>query len=1209
MLLNSLPRPRFFLLALLTFLVAIPVWAGVGGSISGNVKDPAGNVIPNASVGVKDVNTGRLYQTQSDSSGHFTLPVLPVGTYQMTVVAPGFGSYVRKDITLNDNGALTFDVPLAVGSVADTVSVSDYSIHVETTNSQMGEVVSGRQIEAMPLNGRSFTDLLSLQPGVAPMTSITATTVQDVGATQLAPSGTLNPGTISVNGQPEGSNIFIVNGSNAEEDVTSGAAVIPIIDSIAEFRIITNNFDAQYGQFSGGQINVVTKSGTNAFHGNVFEFFRNTDLDAKNYFSSGRGAFEQNQYGGTFGGPIRRDKVFFFADYQHTGQTQGVDSGKIGVPSNADRAGDLADEASSFATVQNFNGANYVVPNTVSGPYLASKVLTRGLGYRVSAGEPYYYTAGEANPNDPSYAPFPTNCTLSSQCVFPNAVIPQGVWSLPAQKLLQYIPAPNNADGTFSTSAYNQLVTDNKGAIRLDANTRLGLLSAYYYIDDFFVNVPYPVSQSGASVPGFNALNEGRAQLIALSDTKILSPSMVNEIHLTLVRDSNDDGQPVGGTNVSLISQGFVNSSGGSSIVALDPKGQSVENVNFNTYSIGAAANQLTQANNSYGISETFTKVLRGHSIKTGMASYIDQVNVHAIAQFNGTFTMNGTETGYDFADFLIGVPTQYNQSQLNPFYARNTYVGAFAQDSWSTKHHLTLNYGVRWDLIEPWTEKYNQISSFVPGEQSVVFPTAPAGIVFPGDPGIARGLAPVHKLDFSPRFGFVWTPQSSNGFFSKLLGGPGNTSIRAGFGTFYTSIEAVSISVLAANPPYGTTYTSSEPPLFGNPFIGAADGATAGQPFPYQFANEHTSASNPDTNLNWTFNPISGIPGFDIRNRAPFTQEYMLSIERQAGRNTILSASYVGTSSHRLEVLIENNPGNPALCLSLSQVNEVARGTLQCGPNGEDSQYISATGQVYNGTRGPLSSNFGSNALQSGIGRASYNALELLARHTSGPLDLIAAYTWGKSMDQSSDIGEEVYPFDPNRSHAISSFSIKNNFVMSYNYRLPFAQFLHPNVFTKGWSLSGITHVSSGFPVTMANPGDNSLIGTNPNGVNNDSIDEPDYTGGSLKLNKNPRTKGNNYFNTADFPLNALGTPGTSKRRFFYGPGTINFDTALSKTVPLLHEKSLYFRIEAFNVFNHASFFGPSAVDGNIGDTTTFGTVVAAGAARIMQAAAKFAF
>jgi hypothetical protein len=224
------------------------------------------------------------------------------------------------------------DASLQVGGATDTVSVSDETLHVETIGTQLGQVITGGEMTAVPLLGRSFTDLLSLQPGVAPATSITSSTVQDVGATTLSPSGTLNPGTISVNGQREFANYFSVNGSDVEEDVNAGTAIIPNLDAIAEFRIVTSNFDAEYGEFSGGQISVITKSGSNRFHGGAFNFLRNTDLDARNYFSPTRGAFRQNQFGGTLGGPIRHDKVFFFADYQGTRQTQGIDTGNISVP-------------------------------------------------------------------------------------------------------------------------------------------------------------------------------------------------------------------------------------------------------------------------------------------------------------------------------------------------------------------------------------------------------------------------------------------------------------------------------------------------------------------------------------------------------------------------------------------------------------------------------------------------------------------------------------------------------------------------------------------------------------------------------------------------------------------------------------------------------------------------------------------------------------
>ncbi len=1152
----------------------------MGGSISGTVKDPSGHVIARASVTVREVDNGLRYQTSTDGAGFYTLPVLPVGHYELDVEAAGFETYQRKNIVLDATAALNFDVVLKPGTVHQTVTVNDSNLHIETSSTQLGDVISGREMTAVPLNGRSYTDLLSLQPGVAPATAITSSTVQDVGATILNPSGTLNPGTISVNGQRETANYYSVNGADAEEDVNLGTAIVPNLDAIDEFHIVTGNFDAEYGEFSGGQISVITKSGSNNFHGNAFEFLRNTDLDARNYFSPTRGAFIQNQFGGTLGGPIRHDRIFFFTDYQGTRQTQGIDTGDISVPSNADRAGNLSDVANELT-------------GTVSGPYLAG-LLTQKLGYSVAAGEPYY-AAG---------------CTQASQCVFPKAVIPQRAWSVPAQRLLHYIPAPNNASGTFSTSAYDQTLRDDKWSARLDANTGLGLLTGYYFFDDYRLDNPYPVAQSGASVPGFDALTAGRAQLASLGDTKTLSATAVNEFHASFLRDDTNLGQPVGGTNVSLASQGFVNANGSDSIVPLDPKGQSVENINFNAYSIGAAANQLIQTNNTWQVNDIFSKVEGNHTMKLGVEFHDDEVNAHAIAQFNGNFVFSGTETGDDFADFLIGAPSQYNQSQLNPFYARNKYVGVFAQDSWLARPGLTLNYGLRWDRIAPWSEKYNQISTFVPGAESVVFPGAPAGILYPGDPGVAKTLAPVSNLGFSPRVGVAWSPQTQpDSVLGRLLGAPGTTSVRASFGVFYSAIQALSIGVLAANAPYGTTYTSPAPPLFATPFVSAASGENYGQPFPYKLAPLNASRSHPDPNIDWSsYEPISGIPGYGIHNRTPYTEEWMLSVERQAGPNTVLSASYTGNASHRQPVLVEANPGNPALCLSLSQPQDVQPGTLTCGPYGENTVYYPVSGSVVNGTREPLGPNFGSNALQSNTGFANYNALELSARHRSGRLEFFAAYTWGKSLDESSNLGEEVNPFNPSLNYAISSFDVRQNFVLSYEYQLPFDQLFHANGLSRGWSLSGITRFASGFPVTLINNGDNSLIGSNPNGVNNSGIDEPDYNGGPLHLNHNPRRNGNNYFDTADFSMNALGTPGTAKRRFFYGPGADNYDMALAKKVKLSDAKSVLLRIEGFNVFNHTQFNGPTAVDGDIG-STTFGDVVSAAPPRILQAAMKFSF
>jgi hypothetical protein len=1173
--------------------------AGVGGSISGAIKDQSGAAIAEASVTVINSNTGVRQSSLADSHGAYSFPVLPVGEYTLEVNHPGFKPYRRTGVVLDTSRSIVLDVVLQVGQRNEAVTVSDSAVHLETSSNQMGEVINSAQMSAVPLDGRSYTDLLSLQAGVAPATSITSSTVQDVGASALSPSGDLNPGTISINGQREFANAFIVNGSDSEEDVNMGTAIIPNLDSIAEFRILTSNFDAEYGEFSGGQINVITKSGSNAFHGDLFEFLRNTDLDARNYFSPTRGTFIQNQFGGTFGGPVRRNKIFFFSDYQGTRQRQGVDTGLIPVPSTADRAGDLSDLASSFYTTQTVNGQSVVTPTTVSGPAWAT-TLSQNLGYPVYSGEPYYF---------PGCTTTSYSAGSTTGCVLPTLQIPSSAWSGPAQNLLQYIPAPNASGNEFATSAINQALRDDKGAMRIDANTGWGLISSYYFLDDYSLNNPYPVAQGGASVPGFNALYLGRAQLFSLGNTKTLNTTSVNEVHFSYLRAFDDLGKPQGGLGVSLASQGFVTSSGTPSIIALAPQNEGVENLVFNNFSIGTNTNELKQANNTFQLLDNFSKVVGRHTMKFGAEVHYDQVNVNPIAQFNGNFLFTGSETGLDFADFLLGIPSQFNQSQLNPFYGRNKYVGVFAQDSFHFRSNITLNYGLRWDRIEPWYEKNNQISTTEPGRQSLVFPGAPPGILYPTDPGVRRTLAPPGD-EFSPRIGVAYAPNAStDSFVGKILGGPGKTSLRAGFGMYYTSIEALTIGVLAANAPYGTTYSSPAPPLFSNPFITASNGQNLGQYFPVTFAPLNSSSTHPDSSLDWSqYVPISGIPAYPITNRIPYTEQFMLSIERQIGDNTVFGASYVGNQSHRLLVLVESNPGDPALCLSLSQTSQVAPGSATCGPFGESNVFTTAASQTVNGTRGPLGPNFGSDTNQATIGNANYNALEMTLRHTSKRLQLFASYTFSKSIDQSSNVGEEVNPIDPALSRALSAFDVKHNFVVSYAYDLPFDRFFGVfNGWTTGWTLSGITHFSSGFPVTLLNYGDNSLLGAEPNGINNYGVDEPQYTPGPLNLNSNPRN-GESYFNTSLFSLQPLGTPGNARRRFFYGPGIDNYDMALLKNMKFGESKSLQFRFEGFNLFNHAQFYGPSSVNGNI-NSSSFGQVVSTAAPRLMQAAVKFIF
>jgi hypothetical protein len=1158
---------RIALFAYLLLALSLLASAQTTGSISGTVKDPSGAVIAGASVTATNTATNIQSKTVTDDNGLYVFPSLPVGRYNVRVENEGFGAQGRNNMQVDANSALTADLTLTMAEKVEEVTVLENATQVETASSQMGQVVTGTEMTSVALNGRSYTDLLALQPGIVPMSTQRPDSIVMAGASvAIAPSGDLNPGNQSISGQREDANGFMVNGGDVKELMNGGTTIIPDLDSIAEFRVLTNNVNAEYGNYSGGIVNVVTKGGGNLIHGSAFEFLRNTDLDARNFFSPERSFYRQNQFGGTVGGPIQKDKIFYFADYQGTRTAEAIDTGLIAVPSLAERSGDLG----------SFSG-------TVSGPYLAN-LLSQKLGSAVSQNEPYNQ-------------------------VFPGGIIPQRVWSAPAQHLLQYIPLPNDGPSTFTTGAYGETIRDDKGSFRVDANhASLGLLSAYYFFDDYTLNNPYPTGQGGASVPGFNALTLGRGQLINLGDTKTFGPSTVNELRLSFMRDSNNVGQPAGGVGPSLASQGFVTGVGTPGIVPLAPSIEGIENTIFNSFVLGTPITNLKQANNTYAVNDNVSKVWGSHTFKGGLALSFEQVSVNPNPTFNGSFLFSGSETGIDFADFLIGVASNYNQADSQSYYIRHKYFGGFAQDSWRVGPTLTLNYGLRWDRMEYWSEKYNQIPTFIPGEQSVVYPNAPPGLVYVGDKGVPNTLVPSSNR-FSPRIGVAYSPGVKDGWLAKLTGGPEETSIRAGYGIYYSVIEGNTMAIDEPQPPYGLSYTSPGPPLFNEPFRTAATGVFSGNPFPLSFPPLNATPRHPNGSVGFTgFEPIAGMTAPPPWNTYPYNENYFLSVERQFGGNTVLSVAYVGSQAHHLLLVYSANSGNPALCLALSQPSAVAPGTPTCGPFGEDATYTTSAGRIINGTRMGLGPAFANDDFDASVGNSNYNALEVTLRHATRNLTFLIGYTFSKSIDQASSISDPGNPYDLSATRALSSFDLPHNFVASYQYKLPFEHFFgHLKGAASGWEISGITRASTGFPVTLQSNGDNSLLGSIPNGVNNHSLDLPDYNGAPLDLNGNPRN-GRPYFNTSAFASNALGTPGNASRRSFFGPGELNFDLALLKNFQFTEARALQFRLEAFNAFNHANFFGPAAVNGNI-DSALFGQVVNAAPPRLMQAALKFTF
>jgi len=1184
---QSYPSPSFKLLRKLIVLLFLTVgfhhfaFAGVTASILGTVKDSSGAIIPGAKVTATNIDTHVAQVVTTNGDGAYNFPALQPGKYEVDISITGFKTFKQTGIVLNVNDALTVDAGMQIGQNDESVTVSANALQLDTTTTQLGEVIEDKQMTSVPLNGRSYTDLLALQPGVSNTNSgigggsSSSNTFQSAGILFPSVSGDENAGNQSVNGMRESANGYLLNGISVQEFAYSGTAVVPNLDSLSEFRIITNNFDAEYGNFSGGQVNVVTKAGNNQFHGDVFEFLRNTDLDAANYFDQNkRGPFQQNEFGGTVGGPIVKDKAFFFGDYQGNRNVVGVSTGVIDVPTAAERAGNFSQV---LTTLPNGTKQNAMIGSSVIGTAWAN-TLTNMLQYPVYAGEAYY-TA---------------NCTSSAQCVFPNAVIPSSVISPISKNVLALgaIPA-GNGNGVYSTSAYPQRLNDDKFSGRVDENTRMGSLFGYYIFDQFTLSTPYPT----ATVPGFAGNTTGRTQAIDIGDTKPIGSNAVNEARLGYLRVNDALNKPASSINATLTGLGFATSGAPGGITPLDPADEGLPEMDFENFAIGQPSRTVRMIENTFQASDNYSRLIGNHSLKFGVAYHFTELKnegptaTTAGAAPNGYFQFNQTlETGVDFADFLIGAPGVFEQGQAPPANERSFYLGAFAQDSWRVRPSLTFNYGLRWDVITPWWDKNNELETLKLGEQSVVFPNSPMGWVFPGDPGIPRTIAPIRYDNFAPRVGLVYAPSFSSGFLGKLFGGAGQTSIRAGYGMFYSAFEGAYAFSVIGDAPYGYFY-SANGTSFANPYQSRATGTITPSPFPYTFPPTNVSASNPDGSVPASaFGVIGTSPGFNPSNRVPYAEQYEFSIERQITSADILTLSYVGTQGHRLLVTQEVNPVNQAACLAIYNLNPT---NPACGPNAEP-----------NSLRAPFGANFGSEGSFSTIGNSAYNSAQINFKHRRGPLQFLLGYTYSKAMDDSSAFGEQVNPYQANLTRALSSFNQPQNFVVSYTYTLPTAHFGGPKLVVNGWQISGITSYTKGLPVYIYENDDRSLLGTDNSGPLPLGIDTPNFAGGPVKL-LNPRTSNGEYFNTSAFSAETIGSLGTARRRFFEGPGIDNYNMALIKNTQFTERYNLQFRVEFFNVFNHTQF---SAANGNF-NSPTFGQATAAADPRIGQLALKLSF
>jgi hypothetical protein len=1058
--------------------------------------------------------------------------------------------------------------------VTESISVDASAVQIQTVTTALGTTIESPQILAMPLNGRSYLDLLSLQPGVAPANT-------NGNYNDRSPSSGLynSSGNVSTNGQPEFANAFLVNGAEVNETKNMGAGLIPDADSIAEFRLLTNSFSAEYGKFTGAVMNTVTKSGTNAIHGTLFEFYRNQGLDAINYFDPSKAALKQHQFGGVVGGPIWRDKLFFFVDYQGTRQVAGASTGNLQVLSDDERNGIFPDS---------------VLTNTVQGAAWASTLVSRGGG-TITAGVTTYDQLGTAV----------TTTGLDSNG---NPISVPGrdisAYIDPVTKLtLPFIPNANQGNGfNFDDSSHSGTLSDTNTAQRIDfLNHKTGDWSFYYHYDKATGVQPVYNNNGVENVPGFPVTVPSRNQLFVMSNTKTIGSSAVNVARISFFRTQVHTAQPSAGSAIPSYSQyGFNTDPTTGGLVNTGTPGypSSLPTLFFNNFGVGNNWLNLYQPETSYGVGDTFSKSMGNHSVTFGGDFRYYQLNARNECGPNGYYNFNGAETGGDVSDYYIGAPNQFVQCSIQLLDNRTRYGALFGQDSWKVKPNLTVNYGLRWDVPRPWSDVYGRLTTPVPGEQSVKFPNSPPGNLVPGDPGVPSTISPTRWNNFGPRLGIAYSPSGG-------IWGQDKTSIRAAFGIYYLGVADNGNFGILGDAPWGLYWASPAPTEFASPYITRSNGVTQGQHFPFIFP------SGPGPFPDFQFGSLMPlyVPGYYNKNKTTTANHYNVSIQRQLDKSTVLTVAYVGSQDHHIEHGEDLLWGDSALCLSLSGVS--------CGPGGEGNVYTQGgntyfgtfTGAInnqgisqnyHNSSGGPVVA-FASATYLQNSGNSNYNSLQVSAERRARDVTFLASYTYAKSLD---DVSAKWDPRTPSRAYGLSSFDMRHNLVLSYNWTLPFDRLLGPRRMTQGWHITGITRFNTGVPVSLKSGGDVALT--------NIGLDYPNQEGSIHKLN--PRDSANNqYFNKSAFNFGlscgyeTCGVTGSARQYLFNGPGAINTDAGVEKDTKITERVAINFRFEMFNVFNHTNFLSNSVV-GNA-NSGQFGQATNTAPARIGQISGKLIF
>jgi hypothetical protein len=1206
-------------------------FAQANGSISGTVTDPTGSVLSGASVRITSQGTGIERDTKTDDSGHYVAPLLPVAYYTVHVEAQGFQAAEEKDLRLQVNEQREVDFTLKPASVSSTVEVSATEVAVQTTNATLGQVITSEQVATLPLNGRDFVQLATLTPGTTQETNPNSF-FNGGASSEVSARGTFS---LSVGGSRVQSTDWLLDNNDNNELTAGGISILPSIDAIQEFKVLTYNYSAEYGTRAGPTVLVTTKSGSNAYHGSLFEYFRNTSLDARSYFAAFREQFNLNQFGGSIGGPIQKDKTFFFADYQGKHQRHGIPFVGL-VPTQAMMTGDFTQDPLGGIRGQTLYNGQLLFGNLIN-PYVTATPT------------PFHCdNAGNAlTPNADGSQPAGTPCNKIPITGGPTGT---GLADPIGLQMLALYPQSGAANTSTLTNYANvpvRKLDENSFDIRMDHN--------FSSKDSVFARFSYDQATSfvpGGS-PGFaeanpfastqDITNHGRN--IAISETHVFSDHTINQFnagynrifnHILTFGDRSCMAAKIGILGADL-DMSCPNAPPGLSQSTKDCISCGLSSTQMTGYwSLGDRGFAPFQGGtNVYSFSDSLDMIRGKHDIRVGFGFRANQMNVETNGFQDGYFILSGgasSFTGDNAADLLMG--------QVGGAIHDQTFFGAttgrrwklfrpYVQDDWRVTNDLTLNLGLAWALVTPITEAQGRQANFnFNTGQFLVAGHAPL------DPACTncvrtdgRAGLQFDKTAFEPRIGIAWKPFGST-----------TTAVRAGYAIYHDSAWSQGAQGLWQAPPYYAEadqfgFFAGNPCPFGNAVsatpqncglkYGFLQPPTASNPIPQPL----TSLTNP--------NAFTGtIQSQNLNFKQGQVQQFNLNIEQQVPGNIVLTAGYAGSRSNR--ILIDGlnlNVGSPSAC-DPTNPNFDPNYRLGCAPGG------GALPQPY---ANPPFSIFTVIANINDVGHARYDSLQLKAETKSARHGLYAllGYTWSRTFDTGfpdgagTTPGAQYWPL-PGAQKAdwsLSQINLNDSFTASVLYDLPFGKGKRfgsdwngaANAILGNWQVTVIEKVTSGFPLFVVDSNNGLFTGSNVNFQwNGSSLNRPDQVGDPNKpgpVAGNPTCSAPskvhtvaNWFNPCAFVEAGPGKLGNSARAPISGPRYVNTDFSAIKNflLPWREGMSLQFRAEFFNLFNHAQFYlgGGSSQMQDISSPSTFGVVNGTvNNPRVVQFALRLAF